>query len=102
MLELIAVTSYSLPSSPERYAKAVGSEDESALENEIRSPTLNAYPEESASSTATTVSPADSAAAVKLFEPKCCSYTVAEGHTWIPIELPQVPADLAYQSFEVT
>ena len=90
----IAVTSYSLPSSPEMWANAVASEDASAVEKEIISPTLNAVP----ASTLIVVAPAASSPTVWLDEPKFCSYAVALGQRETPIELPHVPAVRAAHS----
>ena len=65
----IAVISYSLPSSPAICANAVASEDASAVEKEIKSPTLNAVP----ASTLITVEPAASSPTVWFDEPKFSS-----------------------------
>ena len=75
-------------------ANAVASEDASADENEIKSPTLNAVP----ASTLITVAPTASSPTVWLDEPKFCSYAVAFVHIDTPSELPCVPAVLAPHS----
>ena len=91
---LIAVISYSFPSSLALNVNAVASEEASALEKDMRSPTLNAVP----SSTLTVVEPLASSVTVWLEEPRFCSYAVAFPHIETPIELPCVPAVLAAHS----
>ena len=89
VLVLIAVTSYSLNSS----TGVVAPESE---KNEIKSPTLNASPDASASSTAIDVAPAASSETVRAAT--TCSYASPAAQISTPIELPCVPAVLAAHS----
>ena len=66
----IETTSYSLNSS-------TGTVPDESEKNEIKSPTLNALPDKSASSTSTVVAPAESSPTVKLEPDNTCSNEVA-------------------------
>ena len=96
---LRAVTSYSLPSSPDICVNEPKSDDESEPENEMMSPTFIAKPDLSTSSTTIVVSPiAVDASFTRFSVPKCCSYARVFAQSETPIELPCVPAVLAAKS----
>ena len=96
---LRAVTSYSLPSSPDKCVKEPKSDEESEPENAMISPTFIENPARSTSSTTIVVSPiAVDESFTRLLVPKCCSYARVFAQSETPIELPCTPAVLAAKS----